>query len=63
MLKELKKNGIEVAIFNPKGFNMFKGLTNYRSHKKAIIVDNDKLIYGGSNFGDEYLDINSDCYH
>jgi cardiolipin synthase len=42
---------------------MFKGLTNFRSHKKAIIVDNHTAIYGGSNFGDEYLGLNQkSCY-
>jgi len=56
-LNELKANGIEVGIFNPKGFNMFKGATNFRSHRKAIIIDNEKVLYGGSNIGDEYLAI------
>lgn len=63
ILRELRKNGIEIAIFNPKGFNRFKGLTNYRSHKKAIIVDNEKVIYGSFNIGDEYLNMNHECFN
>jgi cardiolipin synthase len=62
MINELKKNGIEIAIFNPKGINMFKGLTNFRSHRKAIIVDNEIAIYGGSNFGDEYLNMSKKTF-
>jgi cardiolipin synthase len=34
---------------------MFKGATNYRLHRKALIVDNKYALYGGSNIGDEYL--------
>jgi cardiolipin synthase len=54
-IKELKQNGVEVGIFNPPGFNVFKGATNYRLHRKALIVDNKYALYGGSNIGDEYL--------
>lgn len=54
---ELKKNGVVVAQFNPHGINIFKGATNFRSHRKSIIIDNKKALYGGSNIGDEYLSI------
>lgn len=57
IIKQLQKYGIPVAIFNPHGINMFKGVTNYRSHQKAIIVDNEVALYGGSNIADEYLTI------
>ncbi len=57
IIKQLKKSGVHVAIFNPKGLNMFKSLTNYRSHQKAIIIDNNECLYGGSNLSDEYLSI------
>lgn len=63
MIKELKSNGVEVGVFNPKGFNMFKGATNYRLHRKAIIIDNETAIYGGSNIGDEYLNISKKTGH
>lgn len=57
ILKQFKKNNIEVAIFNPKGINMFKNVTNYRSHRRVIIIDNKVALYGGNNIGDEYLTI------
>lgn len=57
LIRHLKNAGVNVAIFNPKGINMFKGATNYRSHQKALIVDNSIALYGGSNLGDEYLNL------
>jgi cardiolipin synthase len=57
ILKHLRKLGVEVGQFNPKGFNMFNGTTNYRLHKKCIIIDNKYCIYGSSNIADEYIGI------
>jgi cardiolipin synthase len=51
----MKKNNIEVAQFNPSGINMFKGSTNYRSHKKTLIVDNTTALYTSANISDEYI--------
>lgn len=59
----LEKYGVEVACFNPKGFTMFKGATNYRLHSKFVIIDNKIALYGGSNFADEYLSMNlANCH-
>ncbi len=55
IFNQLKKYGVEVVCFNPKGLTAFKGSTNYRLHSKFIIVDNKVALYGGSNFADEYL--------
>ncbi|MDE6476602.1 MAG: phosphatidylserine/phosphatidylglycerophosphate/cardiolipin synthase family protein [Mycoplasmoidaceae bacterium] len=56
-IKELKEAGVCIAKFNPHGLNIFKGATNFRSHRKGIIIDNKIALYGGSNIGDEYLSI------
>jgi len=61
--EKLKKHGIEVACFNPKGFTAFKGATNYRLHTKFIIIDNKIALYGGSNFADEYLSMRKTKEH
>lgn len=53
----LQKNGVEVKIFNPQGFNKYTSITNFRSHRKGIIVDNKYCITGGSNIGDEYINL------
>lgn len=57
IIKTLKREGIIVAIFNPKFLTKYTGKTNFRCHRKCLIVDNKKAIYGGSNIGDEYI-----CY-
>ncbi|MDE7075565.1 MAG: hypothetical protein K2O21_02930, partial [Malacoplasma sp.] len=56
-LKFLQKNGIEIREFNPQGFNRYTSITNFRSHRKLVIVDNKYCITGGSNIGDEYLNL------
>jgi cardiolipin synthase len=59
----MRKAGIEVGIFNPKGINMVKGASNYRMHSKMIIIDNQDALYGDSNFGDEYLNLNPKVHY
>ncbi|MBO6021291.1 hypothetical protein J6P59_06030 [bacterium] len=53
----MKKAGINVATFNTFRFNPFTGQTNYRSHRKCLIVDNKIAIYGGSNLSDDYFNL------
>lgn len=48
-------SNIQVSVFNPWTFTIFTSKTNFRSHRKCIIVDNKIAIYGGSNIADEYL--------
>lgn len=55
--KYLKSFGIEITEFNPKTFIRFTSITNFRSHRKCIIIDNQKCITGGSNIGDEYINL------
>lgn len=62
-LNWLRKYGIEVACFNPKGITKFKATTNYRIHSKFIIVDNKICMYGGSNLSDEYLSMSFNQPH
>jgi len=54
---ELINKGIEVRYFNPiSKWNIFK--VQYRNHRKSLIVDNDTMMTGGRNIGDEYFDLN-----
>jgi len=57
----MTKVGINVGIFNTPGFYVFKGTTNYRLHTKALIIDNQRAIFGGSNYSDEYIMMNKKC--
>ena len=52
LIKPMTKVGINVGIFNTPGLYIFKGTTNYRLHTKALIVDNQRAIFGGSNYSD-----------
>lgn len=56
-IESMRKHGIEVEIFNPQGFNKYTSITNFRSHRKALIVDNKYCLTGGSNIGDEYINL------
>jgi len=56
-LRMLSKNGVTINIFNPKGFNPLKSVTNFRTHQKCLIIDNKTAIYGSSNISDEYINI------
>lgn len=46
------------GIFKPKKQLLTTSKHNNRNHKKYIIVDGQKAIYGGSNIADEYLNQN-----
>ena len=61
LIKPMTKVGINVGIFNTPGLYIFKGTTNYRLHTKALIVDNQRAIFGGSNYSDEYIMMNKKC--
>lgn len=56
-LNFLERHGIEVEQFNPQTFNKYTSITNFRSHRKLVVVDNKFCITGGSNIGDEYLNL------
>ncbi len=51
----LKKAGGEVAVFLPLKFPFLDYRTNYRNHRKLLIVDGKIGFLGGLNIGDEYL--------
>lgn len=53
--KKLQDAGGEVLNFFPPLFSRFSLKTNYRTHKKIILVDGKYGFLGGMNIGDEYL--------
>lgn len=57
IFKELEKYGVLVKTFKPRETIMITSKDNSRSHKKVIIVDNMKALYGGSNISDEYINL------
>ena len=61
IVKSIVNAGINVGIFNSPGLNIYKSSTNYRLHTKALIIDNKKALFGGSNYSDEYIKMNKRC--
>ncbi len=53
----LKEAGIEVHYYNPASVIYFIS-SQFRSHRKALIVDGNEGITGGRNIADEYFDLN-----
>jgi len=59
---------VEIRLFNPVASRTFRGLglvtdfsrLNRRMHNKAFIADNQAVILGGRNIGDEYFDAGSE---
>lgn len=53
-IKQLKKIGVNVAVFSKVSFpTIFK--TSYRDHRKIIVIDNKYAYTGGINIADEYI--------
>ncbi|WP_169735592.1 phospholipase D-like domain-containing protein [Mycoplasmoides alvi] len=63
IIEQMREVGIIVGIFNPKKFTKYTARTNFRCHRKCLIVDNEKALYGGSNIGDEYICYSPDFIH
>lgn len=55
VLKRLAEAGVMIAVFNRKFLMRYTARTNFRCHRKCLIVDNELALYGGSNIGDEYV--------
>lgn len=53
--RELRENGIEIAIFAPIHQELSRLTCNYRSHEKITIIDGNIGYTGGINIADEYI--------
>lgn len=51
----LRKNGIEVVEFNPKGIDPTAAGASPITHRKLFIQDGTKFLTGGRNIGNQYL--------
>ncbi len=54
-LATLTKAGGEVAFFMPVLHRPFRGRTNLRNHRKAVIADGCRVWAGGANIASEYI--------
>lgn len=57
IVKCMTHKNIEIAYFESLSDYKIRSTTNFRSHRKFLIIDNKYAIYGGSNIGDEYLSL------
>ncbi|MGL4948261.1 MAG: phospholipase D-like domain-containing protein [Mycoplasma sp.] len=60
LLNKLNESNIKVNLFGPKKLLYVSGYDNSRSHKKYMIIDNEKCLYGGFNISDEYINYSSE---
>ncbi len=60
--KQLKKMGIDCAVFSFIGLAAANELNN-RTHRKIVVIDGKIGYTGGINLADEYLNINSPFGH
>lgn len=54
-IKALKRAGVEVSLFLPLRFRIFRSRVNLRNHRKLIIVDRKVAIMGGMNLAKNYM--------
>lgn len=57
----LKENGVKVKYYNTSKMSDFIDV-QHRSHRKLLIVDDEKFITGGRNISNDYFDL-SDHYN
>lgn len=57
LVELLQNKNINVKKFESDRDIWTRSANNFRSHKKSLIIDNDVVLYGGSNLADEYLSI------
>jgi len=53
-MKELKKSGVRIGVFDPQSIYIFNSNLNFRNHRKAIVIDGVVGFVGGMNLADEY---------
>ncbi|MFO7176902.1 cardiolipin synthase, partial [Enterococcus faecium] len=53
--EEMKQAGVQVQAFFPVVLPLVSSKTNYRNHRKIVVIDGTEAFTGGLNVGDEYL--------
>jgi len=55
LVKELQSHGAKVAEFFPSKIKIINFKSNYRNHRKIVVIDDEIGYVGGFNVGNEYL--------
>jgi cardiolipin synthase len=53
-MRQLKKTGVKIGIFDPQTISIFNSNVNFRNHRKVIVIDGNVGFVGGMNLADEY---------
>ncbi|MEQ8201374.1 MAG: cardiolipin synthase [Syntrophomonadaceae bacterium] len=62
-VRELRREGIKVMMFNPLHSNIFRMFINYRNHQKITVIDGNIGYTGGTNIADEYVNLDKKLGH
>ncbi len=54
-IEKINGKNIEISEFRKIKWSKGNGSDNWRSHNKIILIDGEKVFFGGNNIGDEYL--------
>lgn len=57
IIKDLEDHGIKFTFFNELKFSALSRLSNFRDHRKIVVIDGYIAYTGGFNIGDEYIDL------
>ncbi|MBN0919093.1 phospholipase D-like domain-containing protein [[Mycoplasma] gypis] len=57
--KELRENGIKIERVEKIPFPFITGTSNYRTHRKYVIIDGETVLTGGCNISDEYANFST----
>lgn len=58
-IERVRAKGIKIAFFNKPRFNLISKISNFRNHRKIIVIDGLIAYTGGFNIGDEYVNLNT----
>lgn len=62
-IDELRRNGIQFRHFNRPRISVLSKVSNFRDHRKIVVIDGIIAYTGGFNIGDEYIDLNTYYNH
>ena len=63
MIRRLENHGIKFAFFNKLFFSGLSKLSNFRDHRKIVVIDGKIAYTGGFNIADEYIDLDPYYHH
>ncbi|MDR3215234.1 MAG: cardiolipin synthase [Bacilli bacterium] len=63
MIDTLSQHNIKFAFFNKLVISMLSKVSNFRDHRKIVVIDGNIVYTGGFNIADEYIDLDNYYKH